>query len=199
MGDKIKEVEEEWQKKENEFKEWTAKAKEAHEQGTLKDFLKEWKGKGKGEKKEETQEDEKPEKKQTFLQAVKEGKAKEFIEKLMADRKQAIMDKIKEVEEEWQKKENEFKEWTAKAKEAHEQGTLKEFIKEWKGKGKEQKKEETQEDEKPNNRELFLQAVKEGKAKEFVEKLMADRKQAIMDKIKEVEEEWQKKENEFKV
>merc|ERR1712121_536105 len=150
--DKIKEVEEEWQKKENEFKEWTAKAKEAHEQGTLKDFLKEWKGKGKGEKKEETQEDEKPEKKQTFLQAVKEGKAKEFVEKLMADRKQAIMDKIKEVEEEWQKKENEFKEWTAKAKEAHEQGTLKEFLKEWrgKGKGKEEKKEETQEDEKPN-------------------------------------------------
>merc|ERR1712168_834843 len=129
MGDKIKEVEEEWQKKQGEFKEWTAKAKEAHEQGTLKDFLKEWKGKGKGDKKEETQEDEKPNNRELFLQAVKEGKAKEFVEKLMADRKQAIMDKIKEVEEEWQKKENEFKEWTAKAKEAHEQGTLKDFLK----------------------------------------------------------------------
>merc|ERR1712121_545838 len=124
-----------------------------------KEFIKEWKGKGEKNKKEKTQEDEKPEKKQTFLQAVKEGKAKEFIEKLMADRKQAIMDKIKEVEEEWQKKENEFKEWTAKAKEAHEQGTLKEFIKEWKGKGKEQKKEETQEDEKPEKKQTFLQAV----------------------------------------
>merc|ERR1712168_1138179 len=91
----------------------------------------------------ETQEDEKPNNRELFLQAVKEGKAKEFVEKLMADRKQAIMDKIKEVEEEWQKKENEFKEWTAKAKEAHEQGTLKDFLKEWKGKGK----GETQEDE----------------------------------------------------
>merc|ERR1711915_467466 len=132
-----------------------------------------------------------------FLQAIKEGKGKEFVDKLMADRKQAIMDKIKEVEEEWQKKEDQFKEFQQKAKEAHEQGTLKEFLKEWRGKGKEEKKE-TQEDEKPSQREEFLQAIKEGKAKEFVEKLMADRKQAIMDKIKEVEEEWQKKEDQFK-
>merc|ERR1712002_700691 len=111
---------------------------------------------------EETQEDEKPNNRELFLQAVKEGKAKEFVEKMMGDRKQAIMDKIKEVEEEWQKKEAEFKEFTEKAKEAHEQGTLKEFLKEWRGKGeKKEKKEEKQEDEKPNQRELFLQAIKD--------------------------------------
>merc|ERR1711915_88532 len=110
-------------------------------------------GRGKGkEEKKETQEDEKPSQREELLQAIKEGKGKEFVEKLMADRKQAIMDKIKEVEEEWQKKEDQFKEFQQKAKETHEQGTLKEFLKEWRGKGKEEKKE-TQEDEKPSQRE----------------------------------------------
>merc|ERR1711915_91751 len=93
------------------------------------------------EKKEETQEDEKPKQKDTFMQAIKEGKGKEFVDKLIADRKQAIQDKIKEMEEEWQKKQDQFKEFQEKAKEAHEQGTLKEFIKEWKGKNKGEKKE----------------------------------------------------------